>query len=93
MRQVALRPRRAFTAFLSVLLVLLTISGVCLTLLPRLARAGAGATATRFSAQARLGYPAGDDWETAVAADRYGHVYTLYKHYDMAGQTSCARSR
>jgi BNR repeat-like domain len=92
MRQVSLRSRRAFTAFLPALLVLLTVSGICLALLPRLAQAGAGtgATATHFSAQARLGYPAGDDWETAVAADRYGHVYTLYKHYDVAGQTSCA---
>lgn len=42
-----------------------------------------------FTPQARLGFPAGDDWEPAVAADRYGHVYVLYKHYDVAGQTSC----
>jgi BNR repeat protein len=43
-----------------------------------------------FTPQARLGFPAGDDWEPALAADRYGHVYALYKHYDVAGQTSCS---
>ncbi len=46
--------------------------------------------ATGFTTQARLGFPAGDDWEPALAADRYGHVYVLYKHYDVAGQTSCS---
>ena len=46
--------------------------------------------ATGFTPQARLGFLAGDDWEPALAADRYGHVYVLYKHYDVAGQTSCA---
>jgi Neuraminidase (sialidase) len=45
--------------------------------------------AAGFTTQARLGYPAGDDWEPALTADRYGHVYVLYKHYDVAGQTSC----
>ena len=43
-----------------------------------------------FTTQARLGFPAGDDWEPALTADRYGHVYVLYKHYDIAGQTSCS---
>ena len=42
-----------------------------------------------FTTQTRLGFPAGDDWEPALAADHYGHVYALYKHYDVAGQTSC----
>src|SRR5260370_29788404 len=45
--------------------------------------------ATGFTTQTRLGFPAGDDWEPALAADHYGHVYALYKHYDVAGQTSC----
>jgi hypothetical protein len=45
--------------------------------------------ATGFTPQVRLGFLAGDDWEPALAADRYGHVYVLYKHYDVAGQTSC----
>src|SRR5438552_1121225 len=46
--------------------------------------------ATSFTPQTRLGYPAGDDWEPALAADHYGHVYVLYKHYDVAGQTTCS---
>ncbi len=46
--------------------------------------------ATGFTTQARLGFPAGDDWEPALAADRFGHVYVLYKHYDVAGQASCS---
>jgi hypothetical protein len=43
-----------------------------------------------FTTQSRLGFPAGDDWEPALTADRYGHIYVLYKHYDVAGQTSCS---
>jgi hypothetical protein len=46
--------------------------------------------ATGFTTQTRLGFPAGNDWEPALATDHYGHVYTLYKHYDVAGQTSCS---
>ena len=34
-----------------------------------------------FSTPARLGFPNGDDWEPATAADRYGHVYVLNTHY------------
>jgi hypothetical protein len=45
---------------------------------------------TGFTTQTRVGFPAGDDWETAVAADRFGHVYLLYKHYDVPGQTTCS---
>src|SRR5262249_11359641 len=52
---------------------------------------GAGGIApTGFRTQTRLGFPAGDDWEPAIATDRFGHVYALYKHYDVAGQASCA---
>src|SRR5437588_12419278 len=46
--------------------------------------------ATKFTPQARLGFAAGDDWEPAMTADHYGHVYVLYKHYDVAGQTTCS---
>src|SRR5438128_2015380 len=38
--------------------------------------------ATRFSAPIRLGYKAGDDWEPSIAADRFGHVYAWWTHYD-----------
>lgn len=45
---------------------------------------------SRFTPQSRLGFPAGDDWEPALATDPAGHVYALYKHYDVSGQTTCA---
>lgn len=51
---------------------------------------GASGGASGFTTQTRLGFPAGNDWEPAIATDHYGHVYTLYKHYDVSGQTSCS---
>lgn len=56
----------------------------------RQAGAAPQASLSGFTTQARLGFAAGDDWEPAIATDHYGHVYTLYKHYDVAGQTSCS---
>jgi hypothetical protein len=47
------------------------------------------ASAPVFGAPVRLGFPKGDDWEPAVAADRAGHVYALWTHYtSFAGQTT-----
>src|SRR6266852_8085121 len=65
---------------------------VAVAIVPRAVTATATATAaaTRFTTQTRAGFPAGDDWEPATATDRFGHVYLLYKHYDVAGQPSCA---
>ena len=34
-----------------------------------------------FTAPVRLGFPNGDDWEPAIAADDFGHVYVLWTHY------------
>ena len=34
-----------------------------------------------FSSQVRLGFFDGDQWELAIAADRFGHVYILYAQY------------
>jgi len=34
-----------------------------------------------FTSQIRLGFNAGDQWEPAIAADGYGHVYVLYPQY------------
>ena len=42
-----------------------------------------------FGAPQRIGFASGDDWEPAIAADRFGHVYTLYKHYDVDGGGTC----
>jgi BNR repeat-like domain len=37
--------------------------------------------APAFTAPVRLGFQHGDDWEPAIAADRYGHVYAAWSHY------------
>ena len=34
-----------------------------------------------FSPQVRLGFLSGDEWEPAIAADRFGHVYMIYPQY------------
>jgi BNR repeat-like domain len=56
-----------------------------LMLAPRALGIGAG-----FSPQARLGFAQGDQWEPAIAADPYGHVYVLYPQYgSVPGCQSC----
>ncbi|MDQ6660859.1 MAG: glycoside hydrolase, partial [Chloroflexota bacterium] len=50
----------------------------------------ASAASVQFTQQARIGFHAGDDWEPSITTDRYGHVYALYKHYDVAGGQTCA---
>ncbi len=35
-----------------------------------------------FAPQTRLGFTTGDQWEPAIAADRFGHVYVLYPQYE-----------
>jgi hypothetical protein len=34
-----------------------------------------------FAPQTRVGFTEGDQWEPAIAADRFGHVYILYPQY------------
>src|SRR4029450_2684988 len=41
----------------------------------------AGAAPSVFHAPVAIGFAAGDDWEPAIAADRFGHVYALWTHY------------
>jgi hypothetical protein len=43
-------------------------------------RTAAGSPAG-FSPQRRLGFADGNQWEPAIAADRFGHVYVLYAQY------------
>jgi hypothetical protein len=45
----------------------------------------------QFTKQFRLGFHSGDDWEPAIATDRYGHVYVMYKHYNVSGGGTCYR--
>jgi len=41
-----------------------------------------------FIPQTRLGYPLDNEWEPAIASDRFGHVYMLYPQY--GGVPGCA---
>ncbi len=66
--------------------VLLVLAAVVQTP-PAVARADEG---SHFSPQHRVGFAAGDDWEPATATDRDGHVFVLYKHYDVVGQPTCS---
>jgi BNR repeat-like domain len=91
MRLSSVASSRAPAKVLVALLILVALFGTGWALVPHPIQASSpAAPQTHFTTQTRLGYPAGDDWETALAADRFGHVYALYKHYDVPGQTSCA---
>ena len=49
-------------------------------------RAGGG-----FAPQTRLGFTSGDQWEPAIAADRFGHAYVLYPQYGgVPGCSTCS---
>jgi hypothetical protein len=82
---------RSVRALLAMVLPLTLALTLALGFLSRHAGAAPPGSASRFTTQTRLGFPAGDDWEPAMATDHYGHVYTLYKHYDTPGQASCAQ--
>ena len=79
--------RRMLVRLALALTAIAALSLSALALAPRLTTAS---PSPRFTTQARMGFAAGDDWEPAVAADRYGHVYLLYKHYDVPGQATCS---
>src|SRR5262245_31406170 len=78
-----------FRASMHTLLPILAGCTMLVALLVTLVPIFAVHAASGFTPQTRLGFPAGDDWETALTTDRFGHVYALYKHYDVPGQTSC----
>ena len=59
---------------------------LCLTLLCL----SESAASLGFSPQTRVGLRFGDQWEPAIAADGYGHVYILYPQYILIpGCASC----
>ncbi len=39
------------------------------------------AASPNFTPQSRIGFPVGDQWEPALAADGFGHIYVLYPQY------------
>jgi hypothetical protein len=42
-----------------------------------------------FSQQVRLGFHSGDDWEPSITSDSLGHIYAMFKHYNVSGGQSC----
>jgi BNR repeat-like domain len=42
-----------------------------------------------FTKQARIGFRSGDDWEPSITHDHFGHLYAMYKHYDVQGGQTC----
>ncbi len=51
----------------------------------------AAASSSGFVAQTRLGFTAGNQWEPAIAADHFGHIYLLYPQYSgVPGCAACA---
>jgi BNR repeat-like domain len=72
------------------LLLAFIFSGYGRAALARSANAPTNPNSTlHFTTQERIGFQSGDDWEPDIAADRYGHLYTLFKHYDVAGGQTC----
>ncbi len=56
-----------------------------------IASVAAAAPGTGFTIPTRMGYPAGDDWEPAVASDGLGNVYFLLTHFGgVPGCPACA---
>lgn len=85
-----LRARRSLYFSFSFLL----LSSI-LVLLPSLgsaalAKSSTANTGIQFSKQLRIGFQSGDDWEPSIAADRYGHIYAMYKHYAVSGGQTCS---
>jgi hypothetical protein len=59
-------------------------------LLLALCSLSASAATLGFTPQKRVGLREGDQWEPALAADGYGHVYVLYPQYlQMPGCSAC----
>jgi len=68
-------------------ILLLCISSGAALAHPGVSTSGNG---LQFTQQMRIGFHSGDDWEPSITADRYGHVYALYKHYDVKGGGTCS---
>lgn len=61
---------------------------VCLALLSFASVRLMAAASSNFQPQTRVGFTVGDQWEPAIAADRYGHVYILIPQYTNATQST-----
>lgn len=84
------RPVRSLSLrFFFVLTIALLLSACGATAFAQAPRVSVGGS-EQFSPQERVGFPQGDDWEPSMTADHYGHIYVLYKHYDVSGGWTCS---
>jgi hypothetical protein len=58
-----------------------SVQKFAMCLLLALATAQAAQAVPSFTAQRRVGYGTGDQWEPALAADGHGHIYILFPQY------------
>lgn len=88
------QPKRPGTFRSLALYLLLSLSLVCFlgawgsNVFAR-AASNLGSGWQHFSQQARIGFQSGDDWEPSITSDRFGHIYAMYKHYDVSGGQTC----
>lgn len=88
-------PHRSPVVFIfSRLLIILSLALLCSLFIgagtaPAMQNSPQGQGGLQFSPQSRIGFQAGDDWEPSIAADRFGHTYALFKHYDV--NPTCTR--
>jgi hypothetical protein len=85
------RPLFSWLGYTAVLILLVVLSTVSPTGNVALAKTLAVRGQWQFTQQYRIGFHSGDDWEPSIAADNYGHVYALYKHYNVKGGGTCLR--
>jgi BNR/Asp-box repeat protein len=57
------------------------VTWTVLSLVLTVASGALAAAPGSFTKPVQLGFRAGDDWEPAIAADRFGHVYAMWTHY------------
>lgn len=60
---------------------LLRVAAIALVLLAVVVTTASSAVSPSFTEPVALGFAGGDDWEPAIATDRFGHVYALWTHY------------
>lgn len=80
-----LYPYFLWLSCIALLGLLIAISALTFTL----AHAQSPTWSPTFSPQIRIGFHSGDDWEPSMTSDRFGHLYTLFKHYDVTGGQTC----
>ncbi len=85
------RPMCSWMGYTTVLILFVMLSMVSLISNVALAKTRQTGGKGQFTQQFRMGFHSGDDWEPAIATDRYGHVYALYKHYNVKGGGTCLR--